>query len=180
MFALDALSRMVHVSTAIALVGGSLFMLLVLMPAAARSLNEEAHQTLRAAVTSRWKWFVHIGIVLFLLSGFYNYIRAMPIHDGDSLYHALVGTKILIALVVFFLAAALVGKSPKLESIRQRRPTYLSILVLLAAIIVAISGYVKVRGSINAETTPTSIEFSPVEAQMVVGSSLSSALSQLE
>jgi len=147
MLALDALSRIVHVSTAITLVGGSLFMLFVLMPAAARNLSEDVHETLRAAITARWKWFVHLGIALFLLSGFYNYFRAMPSHDGDGLYHALVGTKILLALGVFFVAAALVGRSTKLQAIRDRRRRFLTLLVLLAAMIVAISGFLKVRGA---------------------------------
>ncbi len=145
MWILDTLSRVVHVGTAITLVGGSAFMLLVLMPSA-KVLSEETHTQFAAAVTSRWKRFVHGGILLFLLSGIYNYARAVPQHRGDGLYHALVGTKMLIALVVFFLAAALVGRSQSLEPIRANRAKWLKITVFLAAIIVAISGFVKVRG----------------------------------
>jgi hypothetical protein len=52
----------------------------------------------------------------------------------------------LIALAVFFLAAALVGRSEKLAAIRADRAKWLKVLVLLAATIVAISGFVKVRG----------------------------------
>ena len=145
MWILDTLSRIVHIATAITLVGGSVFSLFVLLPSA-RQLSDDAHDQLRTAVTSRWKRFVHAGILLFLLSGFYNYVRAIPQHRGDGLYHALLGTKMLLALVVFFLAAALVGRSAKLEPIRRNRATWLKVLVLLAAIIVAISGFVKVRG----------------------------------
>ena len=115
------------------------------MPAA-KQLSEQSHDQLSAAVKGRWKRFVHIGVVLFLVSGFYNYWRAIPLHQGDGLYHALVGTKMLLALGVFFIAAALVGRSPKLESIRRQRGTWLTVMVLLAATIVAISGFVKVRG----------------------------------
>lgn len=145
MFVVDVLSRIVHVGTAIALVGGSVFMLLVLLPAA-QAISEEAHQTLRAAILGRWKRFVHLGIGLFLVSGFYNFFRALPAHQGDGLYHALVGTKILLALGVFFIASALVGRSAKFEFMRQARGTWLAILVLLASLIVALSGFVKVRG----------------------------------
>lgn len=142
---IDVLSRFVHVATAITLVGGSVFTLLVLLPAV-KVLSEDAHQTLAGAVTSRWKRFVHLGILLFLVSGFYNYMRAIPLHKGDGLYHALLGTKMLSALGVFFIASALVGRSPKMESFRRNRPKWLAVLVLLAATIVGISGFVKVRG----------------------------------
>jgi uncharacterized membrane protein len=142
---IDIISRIVHVGTAITLVGGSVFTAFVLLPSA-NELPDEAHRQLAAAVKSRWKRFVHIGILLFLVSGFYNYIQAIPNHKGDGLYHGLVGTKMILALVVFFIAAALVGRSEKLEPIRQNKAKWIKILVLLAAIIVAISGFVKVRG----------------------------------
>lgn len=145
MWVIDVVSRIVHVGTAITLVGGSLFMLLVLIPSA-KELSEEIHQKLASAVQSRWKRMVHIGVALFLISGFYNYFRAIPQHRGDGLYHALLGTKMLLALAVFFLAAALVGRSAALEPIRVNRGKWLKVLVVLAAAIVAISGFVKVRG----------------------------------
>ena len=142
---LDIASRIVHVGTAITLVGGSTFILLVLMPST-RELADDARDKLSAAVMGRWKRFVHAGVLLFLVSGFYNYIRAIPNHKGDGLYHALLGTKMILALGVFFLAAALVGRSPALEGIRANRGKWLRLLVFLAAVIVCISGFVKVRG----------------------------------
>ena len=152
---IDVLSRITHVGTAITLVGGSVFTLLVLMPSA-KELPDEAHDRLSDAVKSRWKRFVHIGVTLFLISGIYNYVRAIPNHRGDGLYHALLGIKMLLALVVFFLAAALVGRSQKLEPIRKSRSKWLTIMVILAAVIVAISGFLKVRGvpAASLETPP--------------------------
>ncbi|MDA8743229.1 hypothetical protein N9N28_01235 [Rubripirellula amarantea] len=145
MFWIDVISRVVHVGTAITLVGGSVFTLLVLMPAA-KQISDAEHQTLATALMGRWKRFVHGGVLLFLVSGFYNYFRAIPNHKGDGLYHALVGTKMLMAFVVFFLAAAMVGRSEKLAFIRNSRPKYLTMLVVLATAIVMISGFVKIRG----------------------------------
>lgn len=142
---LDTVSRIVHIGTAIVLVGGSVFTLMVLMPAA-KKLPDEPHAKLAEAITGRWKRFVHVGVSLFLVSGVYNYVRAIPMHKGDALYHALLGVKMLLALGVFFLAAALVGRSTRLEFIRRNRCKWLKVLVFLAAVIVAISGYVKVRG----------------------------------
>ena len=81
---LDTISRIVHIGTAIVLVGGSVFTLMVLMPAA-KKLPDEPHAQLAEAITGRWKRFVHIGIALFLLSGGYNYYRALADHQGDAL-----------------------------------------------------------------------------------------------
>jgi hypothetical protein len=89
---------------------------------------------------------VHLGTALLLLTGFYNYFQQMKLHDDDGLYHALIGIKMILAFAVFFLAAVLVGRSPKFESMRKSRQRYLGLIVLFLAIIVAISGILKVRG----------------------------------
>ncbi len=160
MFWIDYLSRVTHISTAIALIGGSVFILCVLLPAA-KLISEDAHATLSQGIAARWKRFVHIGILLFLVSGFYNYFRAMPLHKGDGLYHALIGTKMLLALGIFFIASALVGRSQAFAAMRTQRGKWLGILVLLACVIVLISSFVKVRGSTSSvdrlEVTPVEI-----------------------
>jgi uncharacterized membrane protein len=148
-------SRWIHVGTSIVLVGGSVFMRFVLVPAASATLSDAEHAKLRERVVGTWKRFVHIGILLFLLSGFYNYlVVARPNHEGDGLYHALMGTKILLALVVFFFASALVGKSQGLQKIREKRSTWLLVLILLSTLIVGIAGFLKIRGS---EPKPESV-----------------------
>jgi len=141
---LDAMSRFAHVGTAIVVLGGSIFMRFVLMPAA-NQLPTEAHDQLRAAVLAKWKRFVHGGIAVFLLSGFYNYMRLMPGHRGDKLWHMLIGIKMLLALVVFFLASALVGKSKAFEGLRQQRAKWLGIVIFLSLVIVGISSFLKIR-----------------------------------
>jgi len=145
-FWLQVVSRIAHVLTAVALLGGSLFSLCVLLPSA-KGLDESAHRHLAEGVARRWKWIVHLAIALLLVSGFYNYMLALSVHRGDSLYHALLGTKMLLALGTLFLAAALVGRSPGLQGIRDARQRWTAIAVLLACIVVAISGFVKVRGT---------------------------------
>ena len=142
---IDTISRVIHVSTAIALVGGTVFVLFVLIPSTA-AMPEADERNLRSSVIQRWKRFVHIGIVLFLVTGFHNFIRAIPSHRGDGLYHALIGTKILLAFAMFFIGSALVGRSKAFESMRQKRVLWLRVFVLLAFSVVAISGFAKVRG----------------------------------
>lgn len=142
---IDYLSRFVHIITAITLIGGSIFQLWIVFPAS-QTLPAEQREGVMGAITARWKRLVHLGIALFLLTGFYNYFKAMPDHKGDGLYHALVGTKILLALAIFFIASALVGKSPALAAMRAQRGRWLAIQVSLAVVVVLISSFVKVRG----------------------------------
>lgn len=137
---LPVLSRWAHVGTAIVLVGGTAFFRLVLMP----SLEENSSELLQR-IRQRWKKFVHVGIALFLVSGIYNYVTLIPRHKGDGLYHALLGTKMLLAFGVFFIASALVGSKPGTQKFRDNGKKWTSILLLLAAVIVGISGLVKVR-----------------------------------
>ena len=143
--AIDVISRFIHVGAAIVMVGGTVFMRFVLLPAAAE-LPQAEHDQLRQRLLARWKRVVHSGIAMLLISGFYNYMQAIPKHKGDGLYHGLVGTKIILAFAVFFIASALIGRSAAFEKMRQNRKKWLGVIVLLAAVIVGLSGFVKVRG----------------------------------
>jgi uncharacterized membrane protein len=152
LFWLAVASRCLHVGTAIVLVGGAFFMRFVLAQSAHQSLEEPAHTRLRGALLSRWKLFVHAGITLLLVTGGYNYLRVIleGSHKGDSLYHALLGTKILLAMGIFFIASVLVGRAPAFESMRARARLWLVVNLLLALGIVGISGFLKVRGTAGA------------------------------
>jgi hypothetical protein len=111
-------------------------------------LNSDARATLATETRRRWKKFVHGGIALFLLSGFYNYFKAMPNHQGDKLYHALIGTKILLALGLFFLASVLVGRSSKFAGMRDNAAGWSKLVCLIGIIIVAMSGFLKVSSGV--------------------------------
>ena len=132
-------------------------MLFVLLPAA-KELSDEEHLKLRAAVTKRWKRFVHVGVALFLISGFYNYIAVQaPLHRGDGLYHALMGIKMLLAMGVFALAEILVGRSKLADKLRQNATQFLAINLTLAVAILLLSGFLKTRG------VPVKVNPSPSE-----------------
>lgn len=161
---IDVISRIVHVSTAIVLVGGSVFMAFVLLPTA-ETLESGQHEKLRGLINGRWKRFVHLGILLFLLTGFYNYFRQMPSHKGDGLYHALIGTKMILAFAIFFIASALVGRSSAMEGMRAKRGMWLKVIVLLALVIVAFSGFLKVRGPARSTADIPTIKVPAVDAR---------------
>ena len=95
----------------------------------------------------RSKRFVHAAIAGLLLSGIINYVRAVPDHRGDGLWHAMVDTKIILALGVFFIVSVLVGRSKGTQKFRDNAARWTTIAILLGVIIVAMSGIAKVVGS---------------------------------
>jgi len=139
----DVLSRWIHVGGAIAVLGGSVFIRFVLMPAVSE-LPDDQREALHERVMSRWRRLVGAGIGLLLLSGMYNFVRAVPHHSGQPLYHALMGIKILLAIVVFFLASALAGRSKAFDGLRAKARTWIVLTIVLSAAVVAIAGYLKV------------------------------------
>lgn len=141
---LNVISRWVHIMTAIAVAGGTIFVRFVLQPAA-KELPDAEHAVLREAIARRWRKFVALGIVLFLASGLYNYlVVGLPRHHQDGIYHALMGLKITLAFVVFFVASALAGRSARFEALRRQNRQWLLVLVSLILVIVLISSFLKV------------------------------------
>lgn len=153
------ISRWIHIGTAIVLVGGLVFLRFVLAPAAAQ-LPDDAHAKLKELVLGTWKKFIHAGILFFLVSGFYNYLVVQaPSHQGDKLYHALMGTKILLALIIFFLSSALVGRSKAFAAMRSNSKLWQTVIVVLAAVIVGLSGFVKV--AVKGTSVPAPVSSAP-------------------
>jgi len=155
---LQLILRWLHIGPAIVLVGGTFFMLFVLHPATS-VLADDQRANLRAAILKRWKMVVHFGVLLFLISGFYNYIVVLaPQHKGDGLYHALMGVKMLLSVGVFFIAELLVGRTSLAEKLRQQLPKFLALNLALALAVILIGGFLKTRG----------VPAKPVESKTVV------------
>jgi len=151
------LSRCLHVLGAIVLLGGAIFTRYVLMPAASQ-LPEAEHDQLKRGITRRWKPFVHGGITILVLSGFYNYLGvAAAQHQGDGKYHMLMGIKILLAMFVFFIVSVLPGRVRVFEGMRRNSRMWLTIAIVCATVVVILAGILKIRGipatAAPAETT---------------------------
>lgn len=156
---LPLISRWAHVGSAIVLVGGTAFFRLAVIP----SLEGDTTD-LMARIRNRWKKIVHSGILIFIVSGFYNYMAVtMPQHKGDKLYHPLIGVKILLAFFVFFLASVLVGNRPSSQKYRNDAKKWTGIMLATAAVIVGISGFLKTRGIPEPPAAETTVE--PVAAE---------------
>ena len=105
------------------------------------TLSDSERDTLNEEVRGRSKRFVHALVALILISGIYNVVVKATSMTGQ--WHMLFGVKFLLAMVVLFFASALVGKSKSLEPMRQNPARWLSLNILLAAIIVMISGILR-------------------------------------
>jgi uncharacterized membrane protein len=57
------------------------------------------------------------------------------------------GTKILLAFGVFYLASALVGRSQGTQRFRDNAAFWKTVIILLTAVIVVISGFLRVDGA---------------------------------
>lgn len=136
-------SRWIHIGSVIVAVGGMFFLRVVLAPAAKAALSQEAHAGLAPVLFRRWARVVHIAILLMILTGIYNTIVQFPRHRGQPLYHSLWGLKVLLAVGVFFVAIAIVGKAPAFEKMRQKRLQWVTFNLVLAGAILLISNVLK-------------------------------------
>lgn len=149
------ISRWIHLLCAVAAGGGILFYWIVLAPAARKALSAEQFAALREPMMRRLKMIVHPSIVLFLASGLYNYLVVLrPLHDGQALYHALFGTKFLLALAVFALALVLTSTRKWSENLRNGKLGWAVLSVLVIAVVM-IGGYMK---SIPAVSGPAAAD----------------------
>jgi uncharacterized membrane protein len=140
----DVYFRWFHIWFAALLLGGAVFQWFVVAPAV-KDLTEEQKPLFREWINARWRLAVMVSSLVLLVTGFYNYLWVMrPLHKGDSIYHMLMGIKILLAFIVFFFSAVLAGRSPKFEKMRRRAGLWNLVLIGLLTAIVAIGGFLKV------------------------------------
>jgi uncharacterized membrane protein len=118
-------SRVLHILGAIILGGGLFYIRTILSPS-----GIEACYADRRVVWARW-----VGLATFLLlaSGIYNFIVILNQSkepDGkplDSTYHMLFGIKMLLGLLVMFIAAILAGRTGLADRARANRKLWLNV-----------------------------------------------------
>lgn len=132
--------RWIHIVAAMAAIGGAIFMYVAYVPAS-ETLEESTRQSLREETRKRWAKFIHGAIGLLLITGGINFVRLAVLSKINPMpYHAIFGVKFLLALVVFFLATGLVGRSPAFAKVRQNPRSWLAGVVVLGIVIVLLSG----------------------------------------
>jgi uncharacterized membrane protein len=146
-FEVNLFTRWLHILPAAFAAGTSLFLFLVLQPAAGE-LPDDAHDKLRAGIRARLAKWVHISVALLLITGLINFafvslgqIRAYKDATGQgSLYHPLFGIKFLLALFVFFSQSLLVGRSSLAQKWQANARRWVGVNALLLVLIIVLSG----------------------------------------
>lgn len=164
--------RWFHLVAAMMVVGGTIFMRFALAPSVG-ALADAERQALHQQVRSRWAKMVAASILFLLVSGLWNYIRFLSDSKiwGDewkasyhAIYQAAFGVKFLLALVIFFLASVLAGRSEGTKRFRQNAKFWMTVNVILALVVVGLSGILRAT-----HAGPTAAELKqPVRAEQVV------------
>jgi hypothetical protein len=131
---LPLISRLLHIASAIALAGGTAFLLIGLLPAV-KLLDRELADSIVSMAARKYYKVSHLAAFLLVVTGFYNFFLNRDVYNVSehrALIHPLIGTKILLGCVIVtivFLAAFRVLPGP---------PTKWAKLNLVLAIIVVI------------------------------------------
>lgn len=145
-FWFNLLMRWAHVVAAVAGVGATLMMRFVVLPAlAGRADGDAILQAIRPGV----KRLIHSALGVLILTGFYNYLvvaipRVREARDRGmeqfAAYHPVMGTKILLSLVLFGIAIALLKPVP---AVHENRKTWLSVNVVLGLVIMLLAAFLR-------------------------------------
>jgi len=133
-------SRVLHILSAVILVGGLFYIRTILSPAGVDACFAD-----RRAVWAKW---VGITTAFLLLSGIYNliFIIGQAKADGVKLpptYHILFTAKFLLGLLVMFIAAILAGKTEAADRFRGQMHKWLNIAWLAAVAIIIIAAVLR-------------------------------------
>jgi uncharacterized membrane protein len=159
---LTVIMRWVHIISACLAIGAPFFMRYIIMPVAKKNLGDEAAEDLRQKIMGRWKFFVHLLIAAFLVTGGYTFWINMPTKADNwpatarIAYHAIFGIKVILALVIFFIASALVGRSAAFEKIRKRHKLWATFMILLAFAVVLCGNVLRQLHIMNKNAAPVS------------------------
>lgn len=136
-----------HIVGAVSAIGGALIMRMVVHPAMMR-LDEDARETFRITAFDKFSKFVMHSILVLLVTGVANIGR---VHMSGGSFAGLYGTiflvKVLLALAVFSLSAALIMPSEALAGFQAKRPKWLLINVVLGLIVIFLSAWLRINGA---------------------------------
>ncbi len=140
-YVIQLVSRVLHILSAVILIGGLFYIRTILSPAGA-----EACFAGRRGVWAKW---VGIATLLLLVTGFYNFIIIIGESKAEGgvklppTYHMLFGVKFLLAIMVMFIAAILAGKTEAAERFRGQMGKWLNIGWLAAVAIIVVAAILR-------------------------------------
>jgi len=143
---LSLLFRWLHILAGMTAVGGTIFARFVVLPSHG-VLTPEARESLHAEMRRRWSKIVMASIGFLIVSGLYNFVMIQRNYGPElkalGWYHPLFGIKFLLAMIVFVIASLLSGRTALAEKLRRNVRFWMSLNILLAVLIVCISGILR-------------------------------------
>ena len=141
MYLVTLASRLLHILSAIILVGGVFYLAKIVAPRI--GAGEASAEAWFGSQRGAWAKWVGIATAVLLVTGLFNFITIVKANQIAVSYHMLGGLKILLALVLFFFAAILAGKTALAESFREKMPTWLKVTMCVGLLIVIVAGVMR-------------------------------------
>jgi uncharacterized membrane protein len=145
-FWLNLVMRWLHVTAAVAGVGGTLMMRFVILPALSTLPNGGE---ILDRIRPLFKKLIHSAMGILLLTGFYNYlavaapkVKALKEQGIETLaaYHPVMGVKIILSLVLFTIAIMLLMPVPAMH---EKRKTWLTVNAVLGLTILLLAAFLR-------------------------------------
>ncbi|KAA3606845.1 MAG: hypothetical protein D8M57_19620 [Candidatus Scalindua sp. AMX11] len=136
----------IHLSAAGLLVGGMVFLVVILRPALVRSSTVSGVMTLADDIHDRFRKYVGILIGVIIFSGFINFLESVTGHSMESasvMYVTAIRLKVALAICLFIIYGinAFLIKEPKANkgescSCVMQPPIYKRVLQIMALVLV--------------------------------------------
>jgi uncharacterized membrane protein len=136
-------SRVLHVLGSIILLGGMFYLLMIVAPRVGASGSRPHADAWFGGNRAVWAKWVGIATVVLLVTGLFNFYSIVTTNQIAKSYHMLGALKILVALVIFFFAAILAGKTALAERFREKLRFWLAVTMLVGLVIVAIGSVMR-------------------------------------
>jgi uncharacterized membrane protein len=132
---LQIVMRFIHIVSAIVLVGGNAYIATVML-SSLRLVEDSLRNSILKLAADRFTRIVWIGIAGLVVSGAYNWVLLAPMYKAmGPVGNALIGSKVLLALILFLLVwANRVG----LTKLSVRAYLILNLHLAAAVIVVAV------------------------------------------
>ena len=154
---LDLVLRWAHILSVIGLVGGTFFLQFVWLPSTA-GMSKEERESSFASLRAPWSRIVMLTTLLLLVSGLVNAVRIITRYELSSPYPGLVLVKFVAAMLLFFFAARISGRSAKAVQFRESIGKWLMVCTVLSFLLVGTAGYMKLIDRTPKITSATDVE----------------------
>ena len=156
------LSRWLHILPAIILVGGTIFMNLVLTPALD---GNDPEQNVKAQVKRTWSRIIMLCALLLLVSGFYNtYLTVTGDEKPGGMYHGLLTLKLVLVFGIFYISSLLAGKSEPAKKFQQKEALWSKVNMIAAITVVLLAGAMKLTPR-KAKPPATNTGFQQIQTE---------------